>query len=130
MQPILHHQPRRRDRRFYIALAAAAVALNLAAACGGGQEAAIARGEKIFEEQCASCHTIISQGGGESADVTKVGGQIDDRFKDGSYADTQTSRKLKVYLVAYHENATDLEMEPKALDDLVEYLWTFKVRRN
>ena len=129
MQPTLHRKPRRPGGRRCAALASAIVIMNLAAACGGGQKAAIARGEKVFEERCASCHTIISQGGGETADVTKVGGQIDDRFRDGSYADTQTSRKLKVYLVAYHENATDLEMEPKELDDLVEYLWTFKVRR-
>jgi len=130
MQPTLRHQPRRLGRRLYIALASAVVTLNLAAACGmGGQKAAIARGEKIFEERCAACHTLISQGGGESADVSKVGGQIDDRFRDGGYADTVTTRKLKVYLVAYHENASALEMEPKELDDLVEYLWTFKVRR-
>ena len=128
MQPSHHHQSPRSDCR-RSALAAAIFTWLVAAACMGGQEAAITRGEKVFEERCASCHTIISQGGGETADVTKVGGQIDDRFKDGSYADTQTSRKLKVYLVAYHENATDLEMEPKELDDLVEYLWTFKVRR-
>lgn len=131
MQPTLRHQPRRLGRRLYIALASAVVTLNLAAACGmGGQKAAIARGETIFEDRCASCHTLISQGGGESADVSKVGGQIDDRFRDGAYADTVTTRKLKVYLVAYHENASDLEMEPKELDDLVEYLWTFKVRRH
>ena len=128
MQPSHHHQPTRMDCR-RTALVAVIITWFLTAACGGGQKAAIARGEKVFEESCAACHTIISQGGGETADVTKVGGQIDDRFKDGSYADTQTSRKLKVYLVAYHENATDLEMEPKELDDLVEYLWTFKVRR-
>jgi hypothetical protein len=73
---------------------------------------------------------MISQGGGESVDVTKVGGQIDDRFKDGAYASTETTRKLKVFLVAYHENATDLEMEPKELDDLVAFLWTFKVQRH
>ena len=124
MQPTHRHHPRSLGRRVYCALAAAVVILNLAAACGmGGQKAAIARGELIFEERCADCHTLISQGGGETADTTKVGGQIDDRF-------TVTSRKLKVYLVAYHENATDLEMEPKELDDLVEYLWTFKVRRH
>ena len=112
-------------------LASAIVILNILTACAwGGQEAAIARGEKVFQDRCASCHTIISQGGGESADITKVGGQIDDRFRDGSYASTESTRKLKVFLVAYHENATDLEMEPKELDDLVEYLWTFKVRRN
>ena len=131
MQPTHRHHPRSLGRRVYYALAAAVVTLNLAAACGmGGQKAAIARGELIFEERCADCHTLISQGGGETADTTKVGGQIDDRFKDGTYADTVTSRKLKVYLVAYHENATELEMEPKELDDLVEYLWTFKVRRH
>ena len=131
MQPTLRQQPRRLGRRIYLALASAVIAINLVTGCGmGGQKAAIARGEMIFEERCADCHTLISQGGGESADVTKVGGQIDDRFKDGSYADTVTTRKLKVYIVAYHENATDLEMEPKELDDLVEYLWTFKVRRH
>ena len=98
MQPTLRQQPRRLGGRICLALASAVIAINLVTACGmGGQEAAIARGEKVFEERCASCHTIISQGGGESVDVTKVGGQIDDRFRDGSYADTVTTRKLKVY---------------------------------
>ena len=134
MQPTISRQTRRLSRlsrRRCTALATAIVLLNLLTSCaGGGRKAAIERGEKIFENRCASCHTMISQGGGESVDVTKVGGQIDDRFKDGAYASTETTRKLKVFLVAYHENATDLEMEPKELDDLVEYLWTFKVRRN
>jgi mono/diheme cytochrome c family protein len=51
-----------RPRQAILLLIGAAVAVSLAAGCGGGNEPVADRGAVLFKERCAGCHTLKAAG--------------------------------------------------------------------
>lgn len=94
-----------------------AIALLLAlAACGPGQEAPAARGERLAQENCAACHAIGPTGASPRAGAPA--------FRDlrRRYPVEQLAESLAEGIVTGHPDMPEMSFTAAEVDGLITYL--------
>lgn len=111
------HRLRRRSRP----LAAGAILLVLATACGDGAEGdAVARGEAVFERHCAACH-------GEAGTGTAAGPPlVHEVYEPGHHADEAFQRAVADGVAQHHWDFGPMPPVPglsgDEVDDVIAYV--------